>query len=208
MNSLNPGSDYLTMMSAPDHATLSSPSHNYVNSQVPPDSAYLSMNPSYQKDESGIFSPQPHGLHFDFPSSPASDSEDAVELSPMLKSEEEPYLMPIDVHERRAKFARQRQAMQNQTADRSIDRDSGYCNTPRNAHLIDLAELADANTQVEAELDNTDSTDRKDLTPAIINTQDNYVNMPKQKCDLRNIPNGFSNPSYIVVSNQDRDQKV
>jgi FMS-like tyrosine kinase 1 len=121
----------------------------------------------------------------------------------MLKSEEEPYLKPINVHERRAEFARQRQAMQNQAVERPIDRDSGYCNAPRNVHLIDLI---DVNEKVEVEVDKTDL-GKKDLAPAII-TQDNYVNMPKQKNDLRSIPNGFSNPSYVVVSNQDEEQKV
>jgi len=121
----------------------------------------------------------------------------------MLKSEEEPYLKPIDVQGRRAEFARQRQAMQNRSVERPIDRDSGYCNTPRNVHLIDLI---DVDEKIEAELDKTDS-GKKDLAPAII-TQDNYVNMPKQKNDLRNIPNSFSNPSYVVVSNQDKEQKV
>jgi len=201
MNCLNLENDYLTMMSAPDHTTLSSPNH-YVNSPTPLDSTYLRMSPSCQKDESGIFSPRSHENHFEFPS-PASDSEDAVELSPMLKSEEEPYLKPINVHERRAEFARQRQAMQNQAVERPIDRDSGYCNAPRNVHLIDLI---DVNEKVEVEVDKTDL-GKKDLAPAII-TQDNYVNMPKQKNDLRSIPNGFSNPSYVVVSNQDEEQKV
>lgn len=197
MNSLNLANDYLTMMSAPDHANLSSPSH-YVNSPVPTDAAYLCMSPSGQKDDSGIFSPRTQENHFDFPS-PASDTEDAAaaELSPMLKSEEEHYLKPIDVHQRRAEFARQREAIRNQTMEPPVDRDSGYCNAPRNV-LIDTKEKVEA--QVE---DTTDS--GKDLAPAIISTQDNYVNMPKQKSDLRGMPNGFSNPSYqslMVVNNQ------
>ncbi|RLU26184.1 hypothetical protein DMN91_002350 [Ooceraea biroi] len=202
MNSMNLGNDYLTMMSAPDHATLSSPGHNYVNSPSLPDSVYLPMSPSCQKDESGIFSPRPPESHFEFPT-PASDSEDAVELSPMLKNEKEFYLEPIDVQGRRAEFARQRQAMRNQAVDQPVDRDSGYCNAPRNVHLIDLI---DTNEKMKADLDKTDS--EKDIAPAVINTQDNYVNMPKQKNELKSMPNGFSNPSYVVVSNQDKDQTV
>lgn len=194
--------DYLTMMSAPDHAVLSSPTHDYVNSPFSTgaaDSSYLSMSPGCPTDESGIFSPRPkEHSHFEFP----SDSEDAVELSPMLKQEEDPYLKPIDVHKRRAEFARQRQAMKNQMVDRPIDRDSGYCNTPRNLHLIDL------NDEKGALMDATDSR-KGDYTPSIISTHDNYVNMPKQKNDLRKgVPDSFSNPSYVMISNHDMDQRA
>ncbi|KYM91172.1 Vascular endothelial growth factor receptor 1 [Atta colombica] len=211
MNTMNLESgknDYLTMMSAPDHTVLSSPSHDYVNSPFSKsaDSSYLCMSPGCPTDESGIFSPRPHQehSHFEFPS-PASDSEDAVELSPMLKhSEEDPYLKPINVHERRAEFARQRQAMKDQIVDRPIDRDSGYCNAPRNLHLIDLNDT-DVN---DAQKDTTDLK-KKDYAPSIICMQDNYVNMPKQKNDLRKgIPDSFSNPSYVMISNHEVDQKA
>ncbi|XP_034181640.2 PDGF- and VEGF-receptor related isoform X1 [Osmia lignaria lignaria] len=200
--------DYLTMLSAPDHETLSSPSHEYANSPLnSPASTYLCMSPAIRKDESGIFSPRPHEerTHFEFPSH-TSDSEDAVELSPMLKKQEEdddPYLKPINVHERRAEFARQRQAMKNQSNDRPIDRDSGYCNTPRNVHLIDLNEKNQKHSEV---VDNDERTDAnsKDFVPAIIRTQDNYVNMPKQKIDLRkDVPDGFSNPSYVMIDTRE-----
>jgi len=210
MNTINLESgknDYLTMMSAPDHALLSSPNHDYVNapfSKGTSDSSYLCMSPGCQTDESGIFSPRPQEhSHFEFPS-PASDSEDAVELSPMLKHEEDPYLKPINVHKRRAEFARQRQAMKNQSVDRSIDRDSGYCNAPRNLHLIDLNDT-DKNA---AQADTTDSR-KKDYASSIISTQDNYVNMPKQKNDLRkDMPDSFSNPSYVMISNREMDQRA
>lgn len=215
--------DYLTMMSAPDHAALSSPMHNYANS--PPseiDSMYLRMSPSYQTtDESGIFSPRPYQdrTHFDFPASPVSDSEDAVELSPMLK-QEEPYLQPINVHERRAEFARQRQALKERMAnDRPAitDRDSGYCNTPRNLHLIDLnsaGENDDMDERDGSEREETVKSDdeqsrKKDYTSAIISTQDNYVNMPKQKSELQRrggMPDSFSNPSYVMISSREMDQ--
>ncbi|XP_071630624.1 vascular endothelial growth factor receptor 1 isoform X1 [Temnothorax longispinosus] len=212
MNTMNLESgknDYLTMMSAPDHAILASPNHDYVNSPFSkgaPDPSYLCMSPGMSPtDESGIFSPRPHQehSHFEFPS-PVSDSEDAVEQSPMLKHEEDPYLKPINVHERRAEFARQRQAMKNQTADRPMDRDSGYCNAPRNLHLIDLNDT-DEN---DAQTDTTDSR-KKDYAPSIISTQDNYVNMPKQKNDLRKgMPDSFSNPSYVMISNREMDQRA
>ncbi|XP_014471193.1 PREDICTED: vascular endothelial growth factor receptor 1 [Dinoponera quadriceps] len=194
--------DYLTMMSAPDHAALSSPT-DYVNSpfsEIGTDSAYLRMSPGGQTDESGIFSPRPNQIrtHFEFPS-PVSDSEDAVEQSPMLKQEPDPYLKPINVQERRAEFARQRQAMKDQLTDRPVDRDSGYCNAPRNLHLIDLDDVDESGTSKE-QADKSDSR-KMDYPPSIISTQDNYVNMPKQKSDLRNgMPDSFSNPSYVILS--------
>ncbi|XP_076182482.1 PDGF- and VEGF-receptor related isoform X2 [Ptiloglossa arizonensis] len=205
--------DYLTMLSAPDHATLSSPGPEYVNSPVsenPGDSAYLCMSPMSPRNESGIFSPrsQPERSHFEFPSL-TSDSEDAVELSPMLKKEEDtdPYLKPINVHERRAEFARNRQTMKNQTTERPNERDSNYCNTPRNVQLIDLNEGNDKEPGKNDDSDKVDSTGKKDFAPSIIRTQDNYVNMPQQKIDLRkDIPEGFSNPSYVVMNTRDKDQ--
>nr|XP_012229232.1 PREDICTED: vascular endothelial growth factor receptor kdr-like isoform X1 [Linepithema humile] len=205
--------DYLTMMSAPDHAILSSPSHDYVNapfSESTPNSTYLCMTPSCQTDESGIFSPRPHQdhTHFEFPS-PASDSEDAIELSPMLKQEEDdPYLKPINVHARRAEFTRQRQTIKNQRPDRSIDRDSGYCNAPRNLRLIDLNDVDENDSIRQIDADEVDL-GKKDFTPSIISTQNNYINMPKQKNELRkDMPESFSNPSYIMMSNREMDQTV
>ncbi|XP_017885401.1 uncharacterized protein LOC108628158 [Ceratina calcarata] len=136
-------SDYLQMLSAPDHAALSSPTYTNVPTSNAPDSAYLCMSPSSQKDESGIFSPGHVGTHFEFPA-PTSDSEDAVEMSPMLKkSDDDPYLKPINVHERRAEFVRQMKAMKHQSDEqRPVSSDSGYANTPRNLRLIDLNEKA------------------------------------------------------------------
>lgn len=197
--------DYLTMMSAPDHAALSSPTH-YVNfTEGDMDSMYLCMSPGGQTDESGIFSPRPHEnhSHFEFPS-PVSDSEDAVEQSPMLKQEDDPYLKPINVQERRAEFARQRQAMKDQMNDRPIDRDSGYCNAPRSLQLINLVDVDESDVPKESEQAGKITDSRKmDYPPSIISTQDNYVNMPKQKSDLRNgMPDGFSNPSYVVLCNR------
>ncbi|XP_017764514.1 PREDICTED: vascular endothelial growth factor receptor 1 isoform X2 [Eufriesea mexicana] len=207
-------SDYLTMLSAPDHTALSSPTHDYSNlpNMNSPNSAYLCMNsPTSEGYNSEIFSPRPNqeGTHFEFPS-PTSDSEDAVEMSPMLKKQEEddPYLKPIDVQARRAEFVRQRQqeVVKNQAGDRYIDRDSGYCNTPRNIQLIDLNEknesgLVNSNDEVSS---NGNTLPKKDYIPAIIRTQDNYVNMQKQK--RLDMPAGFSNPSYVVMTNGKRDQ--
>ncbi|XP_076244476.1 PDGF- and VEGF-receptor related isoform X2 [Calliopsis andreniformis] len=204
--------DYLTMLSAPDHVVLSSPTHEYVNapgSENPSDAAYMCMSPTSQRGESGIFSPRPHQeqTHFEFPL-PTSDSEDAVEVSPMLKKEEDddPYLKPINVHERRAEFARRRQAMKNQAIDQPVDRDSGYCNTPRNLHLIDMNEKNKKSGEIN-DSSEVDSVTKKDFIPSLIRTQDNYLNIPKQKIDLRkNMPDGFSNPSYVLVGTHEVDE--
>nr|XP_033335220.1 fibroblast growth factor receptor 3-like [Megalopta genalis] len=75
--------DYLAMFSAPDHAVLSTSTHDCTNStasRTAADSGYVSMS-----------------------------LKDAVDTSPMLKKEEEePYLEPINVHKRRAELARNR----------------------------------------------------------------------------------------------------
>ncbi|XP_076382328.1 vascular endothelial growth factor receptor 1 [Megalopta genalis] len=75
--------DYLAMFSAPDHAVLSTSTHDCANSTASgtaADSGYVSVS-----------------------------LKDAVDTSPMLKKEEEePYLEPINVHTRRAELARNR----------------------------------------------------------------------------------------------------
>ncbi|XP_076384473.1 vascular endothelial growth factor receptor 1 [Megalopta genalis] len=82
--------DYLTMVSAPNHAVLSSPTHDC-----------------------------------------------AVETSPMLnKEEEDRYVKPINVHERRAELARNRKAMKDHVVH--PDHDSGDDNPPDNFELVDL----------------------------------------------------------------------
>lgn len=219
--------DYLTMMSAPDYAALSLPMGDYVNSPISEnasESGYVVMSPTSHRDESGIFSPKTttEKFRFEYPLV-TSDSEDAVELSPMLKTVEDPYLKPINVHERRAEFARQRQAASAQSIDRINERTSGYCNTPRNLHLIDLNEKSREMDQEEEEEQDEDRTDsilkKKEYTPSIIRTQNNYVDMPKQKNDLkrdmpkqkndlkRDMPDSFSNPSYVMMGNE-LDQSV
>nr|XP_033335221.1 macrophage-stimulating protein receptor-like [Megalopta genalis] len=81
--------DYLTMFSAPDHAVPSTSTHDCANSPASGTTAssdFLSMS-----------------------------LKDAVDASPMLKEEEEePYLEPINVHELRAKLARNRGVVMNQ----------------------------------------------------------------------------------------------
>ena len=210
--------DYLTMMSAPDHDALSTPNRDYVNSPClsstdGPDDSYLPMSPSTIGSDSGIFSPRirSDNSKFDFPTSDKSnvrfDSEsEAIEISPMLQHEDDNYLKPINVHERRAEFARQNRAMKEAAKiEKTNQNDTGYCNTPRNLQLIDL----NAKDRTESEVDgkqnhgeNKSTKDPKDYLPSIIRTQDNYVNMPRQKNDLRkDPPASFSNPSYIMMRN-------
>ncbi|XP_011299616.1 vascular endothelial growth factor receptor 1 isoform X1 [Fopius arisanus] len=204
--------DYLTMMSAPDHEALSSPTH-YVNSPTLPastaDDPYLCMTPAVNKNETDIFSPRTPGqvTHFEFPMArneqilSDSDSE-TVELSPMIKNDEDDnYLQPINVAERRAEFAKQRQAM-NRTRSGPVkekpERDSGYCNTPRN-----IKTFHHQGGKIEDEIDGGLTHDRgkSDCNPGIIRTQDNYVNMPRNKNDLRKeTPDSFTNPSYVLIN--------
>ncbi|KAI4497781.1 hypothetical protein M0802_007107 [Mischocyttarus mexicanus] len=216
--------DYLTMMSAPDHTVLSLPVGDYVNSPISeniPESAYLCMSPT-NGDESGIFSPRVdlEKSRFEFPSV-TSDTEDAIELSPMLKNvdDDDHYLKPINVHERRAEFARKRHISNLKPNEPINNRDSGYCNAPRNLFLMDLSEKLKKQKEripqkeenedkyEEVEKNDHDQTDSipKEIknTPPIIKTEDNYVNMPKRKNDLKSdAPDGFSNPSYIIMGNE------
>ncbi|KAK0183116.1 hypothetical protein PV327_001186 [Microctonus hyperodae] len=224
----NGKNDYLTMMSAPDHETLSSPTEReYVNSPNIPTSpttetSYICMSPANPKVDTRIFSPRNNTekSHFDFPlterkSSINSDSEsESVEISPMLKNQDDNYLKPINVQERRAEFARQRQAMKNAIKENnSIERDSGYCNAPQNLRFIEVPndEINDKfnaiNKNVNEEYDRNKS---NIYTPGIIRTDDNYVNMPKQKIDLKkDTPDSFTNPSYVFMTNTENiDTKV
>lgn len=75
--------DYLTMMSIPDHTILSSARQDYVNTkseQEDVSSSYLCMSPSNQTDKSLIFSPTAHQDHSE-PSS-VSDLQGTLKLLP------------------------------------------------------------------------------------------------------------------------------
>ncbi|XP_057340700.1 vascular endothelial growth factor receptor 1-like isoform X2 [Microplitis mediator] len=221
--------DYLMMISSPDHESLSSP-HDYVNSPNIPlspmtDTSYICMSPTQERDESGIFSPLSltSNNHFEFPSrnnttsnshniNSDSDSE-AVEISPMLKSEDDNYLKPINIQERRAEYARQRQAMKNSLAkEKLMERDSGYCNAPQNLKLID-----DTQVHCKDDTDNSTNGDNKfnnknnfnNYKDGIIRTQDNYVNIPSYNNELRkDIPDSFTNPSYVFMTKDVDEVKV
>jgi FMS-like tyrosine kinase 1 len=124
------------------------------------------------------------------------------------EEDEDNYLKPIDVHKKREEFVRKREAEKKKEKERSCktlaDRDSGYCNTPKGLELVDI--------RIEAR-DNkgpnwTDVVDANE-SPVIIRTQDNYVNIPTQKPDLRKDgPDSFLNPSYIFVKASKSDQDI
>ncbi|XP_044012996.1 vascular endothelial growth factor receptor kdr-like isoform X2 [Aphidius gifuensis] len=202
--------DYLTMMSAPDHATISSATNDYVNQPIidinNKDTSYICMSPnSHKTDDSGIFSPREKNndeIHFKFPSRESqsnlnSDSEsEALELSPMLKNEDDDnYLKPINVQARREEFVKQRQAMKlkAEEKDKLNSRDSGYCNTPSNLkihHDFDSS-LSDYKMKKKHKYDMT-------------KVHDNYVNVPTDVDDEKfsqDTPDSFTNPSYIHVAN-------
>lgn len=216
--------DYLKMMAAPDHTLLSSPSHDYVNAPSiggRGDSAYLSMSPS-GKDDIMINSPGPdfNHTHFRFPTpvnnKSDSETEEIVESSPMLQDDnnyddddddDDPYLKPINIHEQRARFVKEQQSRRRKPE--KPDPNLGYCNT---STIVSIARSLDD----EKKEDEVDYQERKNgnTVPSIIRTQDNYVNMPKQKIDLRksDLPpstsvQSFSNPSYIFMDqNKDNDE--
>ncbi|XP_015606080.1 vascular endothelial growth factor receptor 1 isoform X2 [Cephus cinctus] len=189
-------SDYLTMMSAPDHTALSSTVPDYVNSPITltSNNSYLLMSPTNVTEDSGIFSPRPDVTksHFAFPSvDQTADLPEDLEMTPMLP-ENSDYLKPIDVQQRRAEFAKQRQNQSRQDKPQS-----DYTNAP----LVSVDKNSDnLNRSLEKDL-----TDLKNFGTPIIRTQDNYVNMPKQKSDLRKDPvNSFSNPSYVIINDKDQ----
>lgn len=128
----------------------------------------------------------------------------------LTKTKEEPeedlnnYLKPIDVNKKREEFMRQREAEKRRERERngrvSTDRDSGYCNTPKVLELVDVRVEGSGNWR------NTDSTDKPSV---ILRTQDNYVNVPKQRNEFRkDAPDSFTNPSYIFVESGKSDQEL
>lgn len=210
--------DYLTMMSAPDHSTLTSHNPDYVNSSCTSPGAksqqdsYLPMSPSGESDNdpSVIFSPRikseknqfafPNGNKAEDGHGSNTDSEsEAVENSPMLNDEDdEHYLKPINVNERRAEFARRNAAKNTAKITKKLEENnSGYYNTPLN--------FGNPNDRiVESNKNNdTNNKDSNNYVPSIIRTLDNYVNMPRQKNDLRKDAgaSSFSNPSYVSMDN-------
>jgi hypothetical protein len=77
--------DYLTLMSAPDHATLSSSCQDTPCSEESSNSAYLCMSPDPQTDKSLISSPKSD--HSELLSS-ASDLESTFKLFPTKQIDE------------------------------------------------------------------------------------------------------------------------
>ncbi|XP_076384324.1 vascular endothelial growth factor receptor 1-like [Megalopta genalis] len=130
--------DYLMMVSAPDHIMHSSTTHNCENSsesRTMMSSDYLCMN-----------------------------AKDAVETSPMLNNEEEDhYLKPINVHERRMKFAKNIGTVKNHVVH--PDRDYTNYTRPNNLELIDQNKISDG-VAAKTEL-NWNSTANMGFAPTI-----------------------------------------
>ena len=173
--------DYLKMVSAPDYTLLSSPNHEYMNTSTASVSNPGTHKSADSKDQKNVGAKN-------------SEVEEPSELAPMLNEEEDNYLKPINVHEKRAEFVRQRQSKNaSELEDKSS---SNYYNTPTNIHLIDL--------KPEFNEDVKDGVKSKEQL-GIIRTQDNYVNMPKQKSNFKNktgVPGSFSNPTYIFMESK------
>lgn len=184
---LSSKSDYLTMMSAPDHTALSSP-HEYVNAP----SGVIT------KESGIIFSPRPRS--FD-----AARAE-AAEMAPMLPDEDDNYLKPIDVHARRLEFMKQQEAIKRKSegeATRDEERDSGYYNnTPRNVLFSELR-YADETDETDGGIESCNKEDSK-VSPSTT-TADNYVNVPRNN-QVRDTPSSFSNPSYVLLANRELNQ--
>lgn len=184
-SALSSKSDYLTMMSAPDHAALSSP-HEYVN--APPT----------------IFTGN-SGRRLDFDAAQAQ----AVELAPMLADEDDNYLKPINVQARRLEFMKQQEEMKRKSAGdgeaaRDEERDSGYYNnTPRNIMFSDLRYADEAD-----ETDGGPEREQKGMkVNAPPNVGENYVNVPRgNRVRDNNTPSSFSNPSYVLLANRELNQ--
>lgn len=132
----------------------------------------------------------------------------------LKKTREEPeedlnnYLKPIDVRKKREEFMKQREAERRKERERngrmSTDRDSGYCNTPKSLELVDVRVENSGNRP-----QNWRTADSTDKSSVILRTQDNYVNVPKQRHELcKNVPDSFLNPSYIFVESSKSDQDL
>ncbi|XP_014228085.1 vascular endothelial growth factor receptor kdr-like isoform X1 [Trichogramma pretiosum] len=220
--------DYLTMMASPDHSLLASPNHDYVNCPNVLSDAPTTRSPS--DDTSGVFgsprgdassSSSPYNPRFDFPNTSSSrhntttnSHSDNEEAAPMLRKVEDPeeeldadnYLKPIDVKKKRENFVKQQEEEKSRERT-AYDRDSGYCNTPKNFELVDVKvhELRPQPAQRRQQQQQQPqqhyrNLDEIDMPGVIIHTQDNYVNMPQQKTDFlkdSSVDKNFLNPSYI-----------
>ncbi|XP_076383505.1 vascular endothelial growth factor receptor 1-like [Megalopta genalis] len=138
--------DYLMMVSAPDHIMRSSPTHNCENSsesRTMVNSDYLRMS-----------------------------AKDAVETSPMLNNEEdEHYLKPINIHERRMKFAKNIGTVKNHVVH--PDRDYANYTRPNNLELIDQNKINDG-VAAKTEL-NWNSTANMGFAPTIHRAKEAYL---------------------------------
>lgn len=126
-----------------------------------------------------------------------------VEDEELDQLDEDAYLKPIDVQKRRQEFMKQHEEKKRKEREGSTslisDRDSGYCNTPK------VFELADVHVDTNSKYSNwkNGTSDETDQPSILIHTQDNYVNMPEQKHEIRkDKPDSFLNPSYIWAEAQ------
>ena len=124
------------------------------------------------------------------------------------EQDEDNYLKPIDVHKKREEFMRKREEEKRRERERSArtsrDRDSGYCNAPKTFELVDVrVENTGNRSQKWRGVDDTDN------PSVVLRSQENYVNMPKQKNELRkDVPDSFMNPSYIFLENKKSDEEI
>lgn len=213
-------SDYLTMMASPNHDYRNAPEGL---SEIRLDSDYLSMSPLKKDlpDSAGIFSPRAElaESHFEFPSPTSnatvnSDSEDnCVESVPMLKAEE-PYLVPVDVHQRRSEFSNQ------QVKSMKPVLNNDYSNLPNNQRADNLDSEDRTPDIIKLASPDQKSLDKKiidknhdndTVMPIIYSGNDNYVNMPQRNKNNDRINkdhvDSFSNPSYVIMSKLENDSQ-
>ncbi|XP_014211548.1 vascular endothelial growth factor receptor 1-like [Copidosoma floridanum] len=174
--------DYLSMMLSPDHVEYVPARHDYMNgSPRAADPAYLT-----------VIGDSPRNVH-----SEGEDTPMLTKIKTEPEQDEDNYLKPIDINKKREEFMKQREAERKKDRESgdvslSTDRDSGYCNAPKNMEVND-------NLRAEGKNKGVDDTDKPTI---VIPIKDNYVNIHQRETErskYRSALDTFMNPSYLFV---------
>lgn len=195
--------DYLTMVSSPNHATLSSPVHNYENAPALPTETGPETAPqettTLLEDKANRQSRE-NQTHFKFP--PASTTSDQETDPNVVIEDDDNYVKPINVHEKRAEFAQQQRALKESKPLHSPT--TNYYNAPLSNLQLDHCETDSLLSKNSPDKKVPKSVNDKKYPP-VITIKDNYVSMPDKKNEFRgNIPDSFSNPSYLFMSDTNK----
>lgn len=176
----NGQSDYLTMMSSPNHVYCNTP-----KTEVDPATGYVPMNRIVKSADAGpsVLSPKLTETHFNFVSEnnkPDTDSdvESCTESAPMLEGVNDPYPAPVSTHNQRV--------IKPGYDQNSKLTDEEYCKVAENPHYANLNNGKNSENKLQ----------KGDRDNHVIDVLQEDKTSPRFECPTIK---SFTNPSYVIV---------